>query len=95
MSDALDGDAYSTVQLTLQRKGLVTRTIPMAVITLKRGMVVRKDDIGTGPWPVRELRDDIILSERLIVGRVVQKEIESATPIQAASLRNVSGMASP
>ena len=88
-------DTLEQSQVTLQREGLEIRTIPMAVITLKPGMVVRKDDIGTGPWPVRELRDDIILSERLIVGRVVQKEIESATPIQAASLRNVSGMASP
>jgi len=88
-------DTLEQPQLTLRREGLETRTIPMAVITLQPGMVVRKDDIGTGPWPVRELRDDIILSERLIVGRVVQKEIESATSIQAASLRNVSGMASP
>jgi len=82
-------DALEQPRLTLQREGLETRTIPMAVTTLKPGMVVRKDDIGKGPWPVREIRGDIILSERLIVGRVVQKEIESATPIHAASLKRM------
>lgn len=80
-------DALAQPQLTLQREGLETRTIPMAVTTLKPGMVVRKNDIGKGPWPVREIRGDVILSERLIVGRVVQKEIEPATPIHAASLK--------
>ncbi len=80
-------DALEQPQLTLQREGLETRTIPMAVTALKPGMVVRQGDIGKGPWPVREIRDDVILSERLIVGRVVQKEIEPATPIHAASLK--------
>lgn len=80
-------DALEQPQLTLQREGLETRMIPMAVTALKPGMVVRKGDIGKGPWPVREIRGDVILSERLIVGRVVQKEIKSATPIHAASFK--------
>ena len=80
-------DAIEQPQLTLQREGHETRTIPMAVTTLKPGMVVRKDDIGRGSWPAREISGDIILSERLIVGRVVEKEISSTTPIHATSLR--------
>ena len=82
-------DALEQPKLTLQREGFESRTIPMAVTTLKPGMVVRKGDIGKGPWPVREIRGDIILSARLIVGRVVQKEIKSATPIHAASLQRL------
>jgi Flp pilus assembly protein CpaB len=82
-------DALEQPKLTLQSEGFETRTIPLAVTTLKPGMVVRSDDIGKGPWPVREIHGDIILSERLIVGRVVQKEIESATAIHAASLKRL------
>ena len=82
-------DAIEQPQLTLVREGFATRTIPMAVTTLKPGAVIRKDDIGSGPWPMRDVRGDILLSERLIVGRVVQKEIKSATPIHAASLQRL------
>lgn len=82
-------DAIELPKLTLRREGFGTRTIPMAVTTLTPGMVVRRDDIGKGPWPVREIRGDIILSARLIVGRVVQQEIKSATPIHAESLQRL------
>ena len=82
-------DAIEQPKLTLRREGFEARTIPMAVTTLTPGMVVRQDDIGKGPWPVREVRGDIILSAHLIVGRVVQQEIKSATPIHAASLQRL------
>ncbi|MGZ0171700.1 MAG: hypothetical protein ACKVHE_19325 [Planctomycetales bacterium] len=82
-------DAIEQPKLTFQREGFETRTIPIAVTTLKPRMVVRKDDLGKSRWPVREIRGDIILSERLIVGCVVQKEIASATPIHAASLKRL------
>tara|TARA_R110002072_G_scaffold13481_1_gene56803 strand:- start:283503 stop:283853 length:351 start_codon:yes stop_codon:yes gene_type:complete len=79
-------DAIEQPQLTSVREGFATRTIPMAASNLKPGTIIRKDDIGSGPWPMRDVRGDILLSERLIVGRVVQKEIKSATPIHAGSL---------
>ena len=79
-------DAIEQPQLTLQREGAETRAIPMAVTTLKPGMVIRKDDLGRGPWPRNEIRGDVLLSERHIVGRIVQKEIRAATPIQASML---------
>ena len=82
-------DAIEQPQLTLQREGFATRTIPMAVTTLKPGTVVRSDDLGNGPWPMREVRGDMLLSERVIVGKVVQKEIKAATPIHAASLKRL------
>lgn len=82
-------DAIEQPQLTLQREGSATRTIPMAVITLKPGTVIRRDDLGSGLWPASEVRGDMLLSEGVIVGKVVQKEINAATPIHAASLKRL------
>jgi Flp pilus assembly protein CpaB len=82
-------DAIEQPQLTLQREGFATRTIPMAATTLKPGTVIRSDDLGSGLWPAREVRGDMLLSERVIVGKVVQKEIKAATPIHAGSLKRL------
>jgi Flp pilus assembly protein CpaB len=82
-------DALEQPQLTRQREGLETRTIPMAVTTLKPGTVIRSDDLGSGLWPAREVRGDMLLSKGVIVGKVVQKEINAATPIHAASLKRL------
>ena len=65
------------------------RVIPMAVTTLKPGMVIRSGDIGAGPWPQNEILGDVLLADKYIVGRVVKDEIEAATPIHSASLHRL------
>lgn len=86
ISKALLAINQTLPDLNLGREGRETRAVPMAVTNLKPGMVVRKDDIGMGSWPVREIRGDMLLSESVIVGRVVREEIEAAQPIYARSL---------
>lgn len=68
---------------------ITSRVIPMAVTTLKPGMVIRADDIGAGPWPANEIRGDVLLADKYIVGRVVKNEIEAATPIHSTSLNRL------
>ncbi|MFT5324012.1 MAG: hypothetical protein ACI8P0_001872 [Planctomycetaceae bacterium] len=62
-----------------------TRVIPMAVTTLKPGMVTRSGDIGAGPWPADEIAGDVLLSDKYIVGRVVKDRSRNNFPIRTTN----------
>lgn len=63
-----------------------TRVIPMLVGDLEPGTVITDRHLGRGPWPADDIKDDVLLSEAGIVGRVVKTPIEAATPIHGNSL---------
>ncbi|MHC4879558.1 MAG: Flp pilus assembly protein CpaB [Planctomycetota bacterium] len=63
-----------------------TRIIPMLVGDLEPGTVITDRHLGRGPWPGSDIKDDVLLSENGIIGRVVKTPIEAATPIHGAAL---------
>lgn len=62
------------------------RDVPMAVADIKPGTVVTADHLGTGRYDRTKLSPDVLLGNRVIVGRVVREEIKAATPIKAGQL---------
>jgi pilus assembly protein CpaB len=62
------------------------RMIPMATGDLMPGTVITEKHLGQGPWPASDLRDDVLLSNAGIVGRVVKEPIKAATPIHGKAL---------
>lgn len=73
--------------MALRPNVMDTRTIPVAVQTLKPGDVIQPEDIQMRPWPVRRIVGDVILSDRQVFGSVVVKEITSGVPIAVDSLK--------
>ncbi|RMG32807.1 MAG: Flp pilus assembly protein CpaB [Planctomycetota bacterium] len=63
-----------------------TRNVPMAVADLEPGTVITEAHIGQGPVRVDQLEPDMLLSTRVIIGRVVKERIPAATPIRASQL---------
>ena len=63
-----------------------TRNLPMAISDLAPGTRVTENHIGLGPWPISEVRKDMLLSDRAILGRVVKETIKAGTPILANQL---------
>lgn len=63
-----------------------TRNVPMAVADLEPGTVITEAHIGQGPVRVDKLEPDMLLSNRVIIGRVVKERIPAATPIRASQL---------
>jgi len=63
-----------------------TRVVPMLVGDLEPGTVITDKHLGRGPWPADEIRDDVLLSEGGIIGRVVKVPMEAATPIHGNDL---------
>lgn len=60
--------------------------IPLAAAHLKPGTKITRDHIGMGPYPERELKEDMLRSERVIVGRVVKEEIKPGSPLRGTQL---------
>lgn len=63
-----------------------TRVVPMLVGDLEPGTVITDRHLGRGPWPGNEIKDDVLLSEAGIIGRVVKVPMEAATPIHGNDL---------
>ena len=63
-----------------------TRVIPMLVGDLEPGTVITDRHLGRGPWPGEDIKDDVLLSEGGIIGRVVKVPMEAATPIHGNDL---------
>ena len=63
-----------------------TRIIPMLVGDLEPGTVITDKHLGRGPWPGEDIKDDVLLSESGIIGRVVKVPMEAATPIHGNAL---------
>lgn len=70
----------------IEREGVVTRTVPVARTILKPGTVIRESDIEMVPWPVSELRGNVLQSDEPVIGRVVKNEIKASMPVPADAL---------
>jgi len=64
------------------------REIPMAVADIKPGTVITESHLGMGRHDRNKLTPDVLLVNRVIVGRVAREPIKAATPIRASNLYN-------
>ncbi len=62
------------------------REVPMAVTDIKPGTMVTADHLGIGRFDRTKLTPDVLLANRVIVGRVAREPIKAATPIRAPQL---------
>lgn len=60
--------------------------IPLAAGYLAPGTKITDTHIGTGPFPERELKEDHLRSNRVIVGRIVKQAIKPGEPIRGSQL---------
>lgn len=65
---------------------IATRMIPMAIAELEPGTVVTEAHIGQGPVQVTDLRPDVLISSKGVVGRTVKEKILPAQPIRSTQL---------
>ncbi len=61
-------------------------TIPLAAGYLAPGTKITDTHIGNGPFPERELKEDHLRSNRVIVGRIVKEAIKPGDPIRGSQL---------
>src|SRR5689334_16825263 len=62
------------------------REVPMAVTDIKPGTVITADHLGMGRYDRTKLSSDVLLANRVIVGRVAREAIKAAVPIKAGQL---------
>ena len=62
------------------------RDVPMAVTDIKPGTIITADHLGVGRYERTKLSPDVLLANRVIVGRVAREPIKAATPIKAGQL---------
>ena len=62
------------------------REVPMAVTDIKPGTVITPDHLGMGRYDRNKLSPDVLLANRVIVGRVAKDAIKAASPIKAGQL---------
>lgn len=63
-----------------------TRNVPMAIADLPIGTLIREEHLGMGPVQVSMLRPDMLLQNRVVVGRVTKEVVKAARPILAGQL---------
>lgn len=63
-----------------------TRNVPMAISDIPAGTLLTENHIGQGPFPINRLDRDMLLVNRVIVGRIAKEDIKAAQPIKANSL---------
>lgn len=62
------------------------RNIPMALTDLAAGTKITNEHIGTGRARSSSVTPETVISERILIGRIVKEEIKAATPIMSSSL---------
>ncbi len=62
------------------------RDVPMAVTDIAPGTVITENHLGMGKYPREKLEGDVLLVNRVIVGRVSKTPIKAAVPIHANQL---------
>jgi pilus assembly protein CpaB len=72
------------VQTPVQRPRIVT--IPLATTTIAPGAKISDTHIGMGPYPEKELTQDMLRSTRVIVGRVAKELIKPGEPLRGSQL---------
>lgn len=65
---------------------IATRNIPMAISELEPGTLVTEEHLGLGPIAIKDLKPEMMTSNRVIVGRIVKEPIPAATPISTGQL---------
>lgn len=65
---------------------VATRNIPMAISALEPGTLVTEEHLGLGPIAIKNLKPEMMTSNRVIVGRIVKDRIAAATPISTGQL---------
>ena len=63
-----------------------TRNVPMAIADLPPGTLIREEHLGMGPVQTSQLRPDMLLQNRVVVGRITKEALKSARPILAGQL---------
>lgn len=63
-----------------------TRNVPMAIADLPAGTMIRDEHLGMGPVLESQLRPDMLLQTRVIVGRVTKEALKAAKPVLAGQL---------
>lgn len=63
-----------------------TRNVPMPIAELQPGTVITEEHLGQGPIRRSKMESDMLLTNRVIVGRVVKETIPAATPIRSSQL---------
>ncbi len=72
------------VEKRVERPRIVN--IPLAAAPLAPGTKITREHIGMGPFPERELKEDMLRSERVILGRVVKEAIKPGSPMRGSQL---------
>lgn len=62
---------------------ITSRNIPMAIADIPAGTVITENHLGQGPYPTDKLERDMLLVNRVIVGRVAKEAIKAAQPLRA------------
>jgi len=65
---------------------VATRNIPMAISELEPGTLVTEEHLGLGPIAIKNLKPEMMTSNKVIVGRIVKERIPAATPISTGQL---------
>lgn len=65
---------------------IATRNVPMAISDIEPGTLITEGHIGMGPVQNSQLKPDMLLANRVIVGRVARTKIRAAEPIRAGQL---------
>ena len=72
------------VEKRVERPRIVN--IPLAAANLAPGTKITREHIGMGPYPERELKEDMLRSQRVIIGRVVKEAIKAGSPMRGTQL---------
>ena len=62
------------------------RDVPMAVTDVAAGTVITENHLGMGKYQRDKLTSDVLLANRVIIGRVTKGPLKAATPIKANQL---------
>jgi pilus assembly protein CpaB len=68
------------------RPPVTNRTLPMANADIQPGTTISAGHIGQGFFPSNRLEPDMLLADRMVVGRVAKELIKAAVPIRANML---------
>ena len=78
--------AKNLLAVTEKPVTVAMRDIPMAITDIAPGTILTERHLGMGKIPVKDLSREMLLTNRVIVGRVVKNPLKAAEPIKANQL---------
>ena len=78
--------AQKLLAVTEKRVAPTMRDIPMAITDISPGTVMTERHLGMGKVPVDQLTREMLLTNRVIIGRVSKTPLKAAEPIKANQL---------